>query len=280
MSEQDTVHYLDHAGAKRRYVLHTPSGLDPSEPAPAVVMLDGRGGTPWTAIKSTGWSDEADRCGFLAVYPEAIRLNPNGPQHFLDNPQMWRTGCDPVDDVGFLVRVLEDLSGRGAVDRRRIYFSGFSNGAAMCFRFASAHPDRVAAIGPVGGHIDVPAFMLPRAVPALFLFGGVDPINPVERSLVTLPWGVQEERPAVRETVRTWARMCGAAEEPTRVEDAGGILTEQYGPQIEMRIVQALGHVWPGGHRLIPEALVGRSCDDLKGTPALYAFFRRYALSD
>ena len=102
MSEGNHVLYLDHDGLRRRYVLHQPPGAPPSSGWPVVMMLDGRGGTPWTAIKSTGWTGQADARGFLAVFPEAIRVNPNGPQHFLDNPQLWRMDRAPLDDLGFL----------------------------------------------------------------------------------------------------------------------------------------------------------------------------------
>jgi poly(3-hydroxybutyrate) depolymerase len=69
----DEVVYLGLGGLRRRYVLHRPTHL--AGTAPAVVMLDGRGGTPWTAMKSTGWSPKADAEGFLAVYPEALQLS-------------------------------------------------------------------------------------------------------------------------------------------------------------------------------------------------------------
>lgn len=278
MSTGDELHYLEHGGARRRYVLHAPAGADPAAVRPAVVMLDGRGGTPWTAIKSTGWSRCADAHGFFAVYPEAIRLDPAGPQHFLDNPQMWRMARAPVDDVGFLAAVLDDLVARAPVDPRRIHFSGFSNGAAMCFRFAAEFPQRVAAIAPVGGFCTVPEAPLPRPVPAIFFHGGRDPINPLDGGRVTLPWGETADRPAVRESVRQWARMCGAAGELTHRAEEPGLRVERYGDDVELQVVEELGHVWPGGHRLIPERLVGAACDRVVATDRIWDFFRARSL--
>ena len=279
MSEGDHVIYLEHGGQRRRYVLHQPAGADSAVARPVVVMLDGRGGTPWTAIKSTGWSRHADAHGFLVAYPEAIRLNPAGPQHFLDNPQLWRMEPAPVDDTGFLVAVLDDLPARVAVDSRRIYFTGFSNGAAMCLHFAAAHPNRVAAIGPVAGYGSRDETPLARPVPACFLYGGRDPLGPPAGGLIALPWGETRERPPIREVVTRWAHRCGAPAEPTRVSDVNGCRQECHGPDIVLQVVAELGHVWPGGHRLLPESLVGPGSDRLSATEVLWEFFHERTLA-
>lgn len=278
MGMGDQVHYLDHGGRTRRYVLHTPPGDPPATPRPLVLMLDGRGGTPWTAMKSTGWSAHADQHGFLVAYPEAIRLNPAGPQHFLDNPQLWRLERAPVDDPGFLAAVLDDLPRHCAVDARRVYVTGFSNGAAMALHFAAAHPERVAAIGPVAGYGSRDEAPLARPVPACFLFGGVDPLSPPAGGPVALPWGETAERPPVRDTVRRWARRSGAPDQPTAVHTEPGLVTERYGSDIRCMVVEELGHVWPGGHRLLPEALVGPGSDRVSGTAVLWEFFYEHAL--
>jgi polyhydroxybutyrate depolymerase len=278
MSAGDQVIYLNHGGHRRRYVVHAPAGADPEVAKPAVFMLDGRGGTPWTAMKSTGWSALADRAGFHAIYPEALRVNPAGPQHFLDNPQIWHLDRDEVDDIGFLSDVLQDVPTHFPIDPRRLYCAGFSNGAAMTFRFAAEFPERVAAIGPVAGHHLDDAPPLSRPVPLCYLFGGRDPISPFDGGPVTLPWGQSEDRPPVRDTIRHWARRCGAPEFASAVEEQPGLRVERYGADLVMYVVEDLGHVWPGGHRLLPERLVGSGSDRLNATEVLWAFFRDCAL--
>ena len=281
MSAGDQVVYLDHGGQQRRYVVHLPAGQEPPLLAPAVVMLDGRGGTPWTAIRTTGWSAHADAEGFVAVYPEALRLNPGGPQHFLDNPQMWNAGVGGsdverggVDDVGFLNAVLDDLVQRFPIDPSRIYVSGFSNGAAMAFRFAAAEPERVAALALVAGYCRLPDDHPPlrRAVPLFYAAGGRDPLNPVDGGEVALPWGATERRPPVRDSLLRWAALCGAPAEPTRVEESDGLRTEWRGPDLVFHLVAELGHVWPGGHRLLPERIAGPPSDRLAGTAEAWTF--------
>lgn len=282
----DEVIYLSVAGAERRYVLHRPASLPADSIAPAVVMLDGRGGTPWTAMKSSGWSALADREGVLVAYPEATRLDPAGPLHFLTNPQMWNAGWGgsdverpAVDDVGFLARVFEDLVARGA-DPARIYLCGFSNGASMTFRFASECPERVAAIGTVAGHFRGPVEGAALPVPLMHIFGTVDPLNPFEGGLVELPWGRTEWRPPARRSAEIWARRNGWDGSP-KIDSSEGRWIQRWGEPGDPRevvfvAVEGLGHVWPGGRRLLPEPLVGRSCDRFRATEALWEFFARH----
>ena len=290
MSTGDEVLYLNVDGLERRYVLHRPPGHDPSRPCAAVLMLDGRGGTPWTAMKSSGWSRHADQHGFLAVYPEALRLHAGQPLHFMTNPQMWNAGPggadterEGVDDVVFLRAVLADLCERAGADPRRIFMAGFSNGAAMCFRFAVAEPHRVAALASVVGHFRYPARTLGRAVPLTFYFGRQDPLSPYEGGPVQLPWGTREVRPAARDSVRAWSRLCGLGEEPGQVDRAQGLTVERFGPdgsgtEILFTTIDDLGHTWPGGLRLLPEAIAGNTSTRIHATPEIWDFFERHPL--
>lgn len=277
----DDVIYLDHGGRARRYVLHRPPGFRPG--GPAVLMLDGRGGTPWTAMKSSGWSAKADREGFLVLYPEALRLDPAGPQHFLTNPQMWNAGAGgsdtdrpDVDDVGFLRAVIADATERHGADPARIFMSGFSNGAAMSFRMAAEDSHRLAAIGVVAGPCRVRGVRMARRVPTIYFYGKLDPLGPFDGGEVALPWGVTEHRPPVREHVRAWRDAMGLADDP-QLESRECVTIERYGDVFEFWTIEDLGHVWPGGHRLLPEKIVGASSERVRATEVIWDFFRRAA---
>ncbi|MCS6772115.1 MAG: hypothetical protein NZ740_08850 [Kiritimatiellae bacterium] len=289
MSTGDQIIYLDAPGIRRRYVLHRPTVVHQGTPLPAVIMLDGRGGTPWTAMKSTGWSALADDEGFLVAYPEATRIDPHGPLHFLTNPQMWNAGSggsdaerSHVDDVGFLNLLLDDLIQRGA-DPARLYMCGFSNGASMTFRFASEIPERLAALGTVAGHFRQNQAGHPtRPIPLAHYFGMQDPISPFHGGLVKLPWGPTELRPPARDSAVSWANRNGWSHPPTH-EAGEGYYRERWGEpghpaEVVFTAIEDLGHVWPGGHRLLPEALVGRPSDRLSATRELWAFFSRHSL--
>ena len=290
MSERDEVVYLEADGASRRYVLHRPPREGPGRRLPVVLMLDGRGGTPWTAMRSSGWSAQADAQDFLAVYPEALRLRPGEPMHFLTNPQMWNAGPggadterDGANDVAFLTAVLDDLRRRIPVDPRRLFLSGFSNGAAMCFRYAALEPERIAAIATVAGHFRFAPGPLARPVPLIHFFGRQDPLSPYDGGPVELPWGAREQRPPARATPLTWARLCGLGEEPDAQQTVGASTLERWGPspagaEVHFHTIDDCGHTWPGGHRLLPEAIAGRTSATLSATALAWDFFRQHPL--
>jgi len=295
MGEGNEVRYLECDGLERRYVLHAPPGFAPDRPRPAVIMLDGRGGTPWTGMKSTGFNTKADAQDFLAVYPEALRLRPGEPMHVLTNPQMWNAGAGgsdverdgvPVDDLAFLRAVIADLRATAAADPRRIYATGFSNGASMAFRLAASAPDLVAACAPVAGHWRErfePGPAPSRPVPLMMLFGALDPLSPVDGGEVDLPWGGRERRPAARDSAVAWSAWSCLGDAPGDVSYRDGVRWEAFGPdprgmEVRLGIVSDLGHVWPGGHRLLPESLVGRASDRLRATDVIWSFFTRHAI--
>ena len=286
MSEGDQVIYVESGGLRRRYVLHTPPAHRPAR-WPVVLMLDGRGGTPWTAIKITGLSRKADAEGFLAVYPEALKLDPDGAQHFLTNPQMWnagRGGSDVEragpDDVQFLCDVLDDLAAKLPIDPDRVFMTGFSNGASMTFRFALERPERLAAIAPVSGHFrfsEAPPLREP--IPMVYFFGELDTLSPFHGGEIELPWGKREFRPPARFSVDAWVRLLGLPAEPAETRRADGVTTMLFGPrpdgaEVHFHAVADLGHVWPGGHRILPEQIAGPESHRLMANDVIWDFFR------
>ena len=290
MSEgRQEVIYLEVDGLRRRYVLYRPHAVVTSgQLAPLVIMLDGRGGTPWTAMKITRWNDTADRHGFVVVYPEATRVDPKGPLHFLTNPQMWNAGAGgsdterpEVDDLTFLRSMVDHVVLHARIDRTRIYLTGFSNGAAMTYRFALAFPETLAAIAPVAGHLRQYDQVLAAPVPMLALFGRLDPLSPYEGGPVDLPWGVREVRPPAPASVHAWAALNGHDPAEGRITTEPGLSRLAYGEpgardEVVFITIDDLGHVWPGGHRLLPEPLVGPTSDRLDANAAIWTFFQRH----
>jgi polyhydroxybutyrate depolymerase len=289
MSGHQEVVYLEVEGRRRRYVIFRPDEIVASgRLTPLVIMLDGRGGTPWTAMKITQWNETAEREGFAVVYPEATRVDPVGPLHFLTNPQMWNAGPGgsdterpDVDDLTFLRLVVDDVVNRARIDRTRIYMTGFSNGAAMTYRYALTFPDTLAAIAPVAGHLRTRDREIVEPIPMISFFGRLDPLSPYDGGAVDLPWGVREVRPAAVESVHFWAGLCGHAVEAGRWETETGFSRLVYGQsgardEVVFITVDDLGHVWPGGHRLLPEPLVGPTSDRIRANDAIWQFFSRH----
>jgi len=103
----------------------------------------------------------------------------------------WNSGHSPgglkqgADDVAHARAVLADVRKRYQVDAKRVFATGFSNGAMMCYRLAAEMSDELAAIafmaGTIGGseekgareHVNDPAKST-RPVSILHMHGSKD----------------------------------------------------------------------------------------------------------
>lgn len=275
---------------ERSALLREPAGSAHPGPRPVVMLLHGAGGTAKLAMGNTGWAEIADREGLLLVYPEGTRRDPAAPPMFLQNPQAWNDGSGRghtartgVDDVGFLGAVMDQVVSSHQGDPSRLYLAGFSNGAAMAFRAGAALAGRVAAIGPVAGHCWVTPAPSTIPVPALMIYGGVDPLNPVAGAAVKTPWGIVEYHPPVRESFDRWRAFNGCDGEPAANTPTPGVLELRAtgcaaGAEVKSLIVEDLGHHWPGGPRLLPPWIAGPASSRLDGAAVLWDFFRTHRL--
>jgi polyhydroxybutyrate depolymerase len=274
--------------AERRYLLFRPPEVNPPARRPVVVFLHGAGGTAAWADGETGWSVVAAREGFVLVLPEGLPPDPNRPPRFLTNPPRWNDGStrpgDPLhtdaDDVGFLAAAIADALQRADGDPRRVYLTGFSNGAGLAFRFAAERAELLVAVAPVAGHCWLPEPKPVRPVPTLYVIGTDDPLVPLRGGQVRLPWGGRlVDRPPVVATLERWASALGCDPVPAVVSDAGGIREEVYPGPVEFRavFVEGLGHHWPGGRGQLHPRIGGQPSDELNANELIWEFFRRNA---
>ncbi len=219
-------------------------------------MLHGGGGTARAAMRETGWAGKADESGFLAVFPEATSPNPRAPGNFAGNPQTWNdgsgrfhSGSTNVDDVGFINALLDDLLSRFAVDSRRIFVTGFSNGASMAYRVGAELSVRIAAIALISGHLWLKDPQPLRPVPLVSIAGLADPLNPPDGGEIRAPGGRVEYKPPLRDSVLRWAKTSGCPPEPAVIRDVDGVKGIAYSPclrgsEVVFYTVEGLGHTW------------------------------------
>ena len=245
---------LNVADRKREVLIYHPPSL--REPIPVVMVLHGAGASPEWMLDETRFAALADRDGFLLVLPEGLTTQPQKLPKFLTNPQRWNDGSpvarewtDAPDDVAFIQTVLDELP--FSIDPKRIYLTGFSNGAAMTFRAAAALPGRFAAIAPVAGHcyVDRPSI----AIPTLYLIGSDDPLIPLAGGEVVTPWKRTETKPSVQSSLDQWNAMTGSV------------------PVVE--IIDGLGHHWPGGLGRLSERIGGNPTSTVDATERIWRFF-------
>ena len=281
-------------GVERTYIVHIPPSYDPSTKAPLVVVLHGGGGTAKSAIWTTEWTKKADMAGFLTVFPNAMARDPLQRTSFSGNPQLWNDGSDRFyqgqiasDDVSFINVLLDDLSDRFNVDERRVFVTGFSNGASMSFLVGAQLSDRIAAIAPVAGACWFAPLVLKRPVPMLYITGTADPLNLIKGGVPKLANGAGDRvrakpKPPVRQSILNWVTALGCPRIPARVSDVNGVRTETYGPgrngaEVVYITVDGLGHAWPGGRSLLPESMAGKTSDRVNATDIIWDFFQKHS---
>ena len=135
----------------RTYLVHLPASYSKDKAWPVVLVFHGGGGNGEQMAGMTGFSRKADREGFIAVYP-------NGSGRWQNRFLTWNAGncCayayeNGIDDVGFIRALIGKLKKDYAVDERRVFATGISNGGMMSYRLACGLSDLIAAIGPVAG---------------------------------------------------------------------------------------------------------------------------------
>ena len=281
----------------RHYTVHVPPGYDGKKPLPVVVMLHGGGGTSKGAATETGWDAKADQENFLAVFPDALARDPAKPSQFSRNPQLWNDGSDRFyagqqapDDVAFLNALLDELLVKFNVDQRRIFVTGFSNGASMTFRFGAAAAKRLAAIAPVAGACWPEPLTAERPLPLCYLTGTADPLNRLDGGVPKMAFGGSSDpmrakpKPPVRDSILKWARAIGCPAPAAKTNESDGVRTETFGPgrertEIIFVTVAGQGHTWAGGQSLLPERWVGKTTDKLNATDFIWDFFRQHTLA-
>ncbi|MFA5344581.1 MAG: PHB depolymerase family esterase [Kiritimatiellia bacterium] len=282
----------------RRYIVHVPPKYNSRQPVPIVIMLHGGGGTARGAMRETGWAQKADKEGFLAVFPEATPPDQTKPSRFGTNGQAWNDGSGGfhsgernIPDVAFINAMLDDLIARFNVDRRRIYATGFSNGASMAFRVGVDLSERIAAIAPVAGTLWIKQPKLDRPVSLFYVSGDADPLNPIEGGTPKMATGaairaaISRVKPPANEFIAAWARALGCQTEPKPAPASPGLTTAVYSrcrdaAAVRFTLIEGHGHIWPGGKNLLPEAMVGKPSDKFKATDAIWEFFQQHSRSE
>lgn len=239
-------------GTARAYVLHVPSAWDRARPLPVLFVFHGAGSDAADIARGSGFDGLADADPTLVVYPEGL------DRRFDTNPPSGRESAD----VRLVDAILARLRERFPIDARRVYASGFSNGAAFCYRLAADRPALLAAIAPVAGYLP-PVSSAPTGtpVPLLHVHGTAD------RRVAAPPLVGGEDAPVPR-----WARRNGATRGPEvgALPDAGGLVVRRAayaGPtprsDAVLLLVEGEDHAWPGE----PGGAISRE---------IFAFFRAH----
>jgi polyhydroxybutyrate depolymerase len=274
------------AGMRRTYLLYVPASIPASRPASLVLLFHGGFGSGADAARRIGMNAVADRAGFVVAYPDGV------DKHWNDGRE---TTADGADDVAFVAALVEHIRARHAIDPRRIYATGLSNGGYFTLRLACERADLFAAVAPVMSTFPEPlhARCRPaRPLPLLLIGGTADPLVPWnggELTRVRNLGGKGGRVISVRDTIEFWRghNGCAAGGRETALpdrdpDDGTRVMKTQYGScrddaEVMLLAVEGGGHTWPGApDRPRIKHLVGRTSRDIDASEIIWEFFSRH----
>ena len=263
--------------------MFVPGSYDTATPMALVLALHGGGGNGEEMCSLPGGIQElAESEGFIVTCPDAVE------DHWNDGRgnEQYRSQAEDIDDVGFLLALVEWLPEDYNVDPARIYVTGASNGGMMTQRLACEASGVFAAAAVVIASQPVNLDCLPdRPISILFMNGTDDPLMPYEGGQVRFYRQELGEVLSTQETVTFWAGVNGCDPAPVTEmlpdldpEDGTRIRLDAYfgcdqGSRVLLYTMQGGGHTWPGGSQYLARSVIGRVSRDLKANAVIWTFF-------
>jgi len=277
-----------HEGIVREVAVFDPRATPEGAPRPMVIVLHGGlGDDDDTVTLSFGKLDAlAAEDDFLVAYPTGIGGHWNDGRGL----QRYVAQRDRVNDVGFLSKLIGDITEKRNIDAEAVFVVGVSDGAMMAHRFACERGKLLQAFVAVVG--SMPYNVARRAsrcteqpVSALLINGTEDPIVPWEGGTVRFGGEELGRVLPVERTFSFWMRHneCKDVQvsmlpdfdpgDGTRIERRKAVGCQQ-GTKVELFAVQGAGHTWPSGWQYLPEAMVGPLSSDIDAAVAAWRFFQ------
>jgi polyhydroxybutyrate depolymerase len=147
----DPATWPDSVGGDRPADVFAPSDYDGASLLPVVLMLHGYGGDA-AAQDSYVFqlSDRVDPESFVLITPDGT-MDSRGSRFWNATDACCDFFGTGVDDVGYLLGLLDEVEAAMPIDADRITVVGHSNGGFMSYRLACEASDRLAGIASLAG---------------------------------------------------------------------------------------------------------------------------------
>lgn len=235
-------------GGDRPVELRVPAGYDAAHPAPLLLVLHGYGAGGAINDLYMHLTSIADAKGFFYVSPDGT-VDKTGKRFWNANDGCCDFDGTNVDDVGYLMSLVKDIRAAYAIDPKRIYVMGHSNGGYMTNRLACDHAETfAAAVSWAGANWSDPAKCAPTApIGFLQMHGTLDG---------TVPYGPGTDGPTKVSyagavgTVGTWAAKNGCS--PQLVATGESLHVSEGNPAADTKVSRHEGCQANGAAELWP----------------------------
>jgi poly(3-hydroxybutyrate) depolymerase len=198
--------------------LYIPSGYNGQTPVPLVILLHHYHLTGAESESYVKMQPLAEARGFLYCHPDST-MDRWGWAFWNATDACCDLGYTGVDDASYLRGLIEEIGSHFAVDRKRVYLIGTSNGGFMAYRMACQSADLIAGIAALAGvtFLDTNGCQPSQPVNILHIHGSADSIIPYAGGALTtdnpgfpFPWN-SPAFPGALADVQTWATYNGAS---------------------------------------------------------------------
>ncbi len=163
-------------GGDRPVEVLTPQGFDPKagRSYPLLILLHGYGSSGSRQDSYLGLSEEALRRGYVFAAPDGM-MSGSSRRFWNASEACCNFESTTLDDVAYLRKLIQDITAHYAIDPKRVFIFGHSNGAFMANRLAcDASPIVTAVAGLAGTMRSDPANCKPERPVSVLAIHGTD----------------------------------------------------------------------------------------------------------
>jgi len=263
---------------ERTFYYSVPEHLE--QAVPVVFCFHGAGSSARHHMKITKFNKLSEEHQVITVFPDAVHFDPADRM-----TKQWNEGREKntafqrnVNDVGFVLELIDWLKQHYPVDESRIYATGFSNGSAFSLRLGLECQDVFAGVGGVSGPLVkdlAEKFQWSKPMPMLFIMGTDDKLVPYDGhydSTYMIDQLLSAEK-TVEFFAKSWGDRGTNHHERVMENEEYAIVKNAY-PQEEEKVVfysiEGGGHTWPGGPLSQASSLTGKVAGQLDATKILF----------
>ncbi len=170
-------------GEERSYLIDAPAAPGDT-PFPLVVAFHGFRADAGGLRSGSGFAELAAGGQLIAVHPEGR----SGVELLGTTGRGWDTAPEDERDAAFVRALLDTIERERCVDRRRIFVTGFSNGAFLANLLGCRLADRLAAVAAVSGARALDRCTPAAPMPILFFHGTADRVVPLGVTTAARSW--------------------------------------------------------------------------------------------
>jgi len=244
-----TINYQE---MNRSFWLHIPKSYK-GQSMPLVIMLHGGMSDGSSFANMTRMNELADNSDFIVAYPEGTGVMKG---IFLS----WNSGrcCgyaqqNEIDDVGFLISLINTMVENYSVNKDKVFIAGFSNGGMLAYRAGCEISDMISGIAVVSGALVVDNCE-PKKPISVIAFHGTNDEN--------LPYGggVGNKSidkvyvPSTENIMQFWAAENNCSINQKISMSAEHVEKREYlncsgNVEVVLYKIEGGGHAWPGGEK-------------------------------